>query len=51
MEHAPYLQALGNLDEHGLVINVDNLLRIYLSDIQSNSVNVSIRLAVVYEAG
>jgi hypothetical protein len=51
MKDAPDLQALGHLDKHGPIINVDYLLRTYLRDIQSNSVYVCVRLAVVDKAG
>ncbi len=45
------IQALGYLDKHRPIIDVDYLLRTYLSDIQGNAVHICIRLAIVDKAG
>ena len=43
-------ETLGHLDKHGPIIDVNNLLRIYLSDIQGNPEHVCIGFAIVDKA-
>lgn len=51
MENAFDSQALGHLNEHGPIIDINDLLGAYLRNVQGNMVKVRIRLAVMHEAG
>jgi hypothetical protein len=51
MDAASNIQTLRHPDKHGQIIDVDDLLRIDLGDIQDNAVHIRIRLAEVDPAG
>src|SRR5450631_3472938 len=40
-----------HINKHGPIIDINHLLWCYLGDIQCNAENISVRLAVVNEAG
>jgi hypothetical protein len=51
MKDAPNPQFLGHFDKHGSVVNVNYMFWTYLRNIQSNMIEVGVRLAVVDKAG